>query len=63
VVLPEPEPRRIPAQASLIVLPVTVLLLPADGGHVSSVWMPSWLLPQIMFDLAEFPSLQTVLRF
>jgi len=37
MVLPVPEPRRIPAQASLIVLPVTKLLLPVDGGHESSV--------------------------
>ena len=37
IVLPVPEPRRIPAQASLIVLPVTVLPLPEDGEHESSV--------------------------
>jgi|ERR1017187_1500089 hypothetical protein len=37
MVLPVPEPRRIPAQASLIVLPVTRLLLPVDGEHGSSV--------------------------
>ena len=31
------EPRRIPAQASLIEFWVTVLLLPVDGEHESSV--------------------------
>ena len=37
MVLPAPEPRRIPAQASLIELRVTVLLLPVEGEHESSV--------------------------
>ena len=38
-------PIKIPAQASLIVLVFTVLLLPVEGGHVSSKWMPDWALP------------------
>jgi len=41
--VPVPVPNRTPAQASLIVLPVTVLLLPLP--QLSSTWMPDWALP------------------
>jgi hypothetical protein len=40
-----PVPKRMPAQASLMVLLVTVLLLPVDGEHESSKWMADWALP------------------
>jgi len=45
VVLPVPEPSRIPAQASLMVLLVTVLPLPVDGGHSIIHVHPDWALP------------------
>src|SRR5580658_1416049 len=42
-VVPVPVPRRIPAQASLTVLLVTVLLFPLP--QLSSAWTPDWALP------------------
>ena len=43
VTFPVPVPNRTPAQASLMVLPVTVLLLPLP--QLSSTWMPDSALP------------------
>ena len=45
VVLPVPVPSRIPAQASLMLFPVTLLLPPVDGEQESSRWMPDSALP------------------
>ena len=60
-VFPVPEPSRIPAQASLIVLLSTVLLFPLGEepgpGHSSSVCTPDCALPKIVFEFAVLPLL------